>query len=156
MEDVAKNASKILVMNKAGLYCYDTPVNVFSKSQELMEMGLSVPQITRVFKRLEACGISIDECHTLDEIEKMPEDDRQKLLLPTERLFAELELTKLPAFFEKLFRDGCPIYQKKIKTDFKIGHRVRICSENGHFFALGEVVEREEGSAIRSVKIFEL
>ena len=28
MEDVAKNASKILVMNKAGLYCYDTPVNV--------------------------------------------------------------------------------------------------------------------------------
>ena len=112
--------------------------------------------VMATLERLEACGMSIDECHTLDEIEKMPEDDRQKLLLPTERLFAELELTKLPAFFEKLFRDGCPIYQKKIKTDFKIGQRVRVCSENGHFFALGEVVEREEGSAIRSVKIFEL
>ena len=107
-------------------------------------------------ERTEACGISIDECHTLDEIEKMPEDDRQKLLLPTERLFAELDSAKLPAFFEKLFRDGCPIYQKKIKTDFKIGQRVRVCSENGHFFALGEIVERDEGSAIRSVKIFEL
>lgn len=112
--------------------------------------------VMATLERTEACGMSIDECHTLDEIEKMPEDDRQKLLLPTERLFAELDSAKLPAFFEKLFRDGCPIYQKKIKTDFKIGHRVRICSENGHFFALGEVVEREEGSAIKSVKIFEL
>ena len=112
--------------------------------------------VMATLERLEACGISINECHTLDEIEKMPEDDRQKLLLPTERLFDELDSAKLPAFFEKLFRDGCPIYQKKIKTDFKVGQRVRVCSENGHFFALGEVVEREEGSAIRSVKIFEL
>ena len=72
MEDVAKNASKILVMNKAGLYCYDTPVNVFSKSQELMEMGLSVPQITRVIKRLEACGINVgEEVYTVDFAKKL-------------------------------------------------------------------------------------
>lgn len=112
--------------------------------------------VMAALERTEACGISIDECHTLENIENMPENDRKDLLLPTERLFAELDSTKLPAFFEKLFRDGCPIYQKKIKTDFKVGQRVRVCSENGHFFALGEVVEREEGSAIRSVKIFEL
>ena len=112
--------------------------------------------VMAALERTEACGISIDECHTLEDIENMPENDRKDLLLSTERLFAELDSTKLPAFFEKLFRDGCPIYQKKIKTDFKVGQRVRVCSENGHFFALGEVVEREEGSAIRSVKIFEL
>jgi len=112
--------------------------------------------VMATLERLEACGISINECHTLDELEALSEEDRKALLLPTERLFAELDAAKLPAFFEKLFRDGCPIYQKKIKTDFKVGQRVRVCSENGHFFALGEVVEREEGSAIRSVKIFEL
>lgn len=112
--------------------------------------------VMATLERTEACGISIDECHTLDEIEKMPEEDRKALLLPTERLFSEFGSVRLPAFFEKLFRDGCPIYQKKIKTDFKVGQRVRVCSENGHFFALGEVVEREEGSAIKSVKIFEL
>lgn len=112
--------------------------------------------VMATLERLEACGISIDDCHTLDELEALDGGERQNLLLSTERLFAELDLTKLPAFFEKLFRDGCPIYQKKIKTDFKVGQRVRVCSENGHFFALGEVVEREEGSAIRSVKIFEL
>lgn len=112
--------------------------------------------VMATLERTEACGISIGECYTLDEIETLSEEDRKALLLPTERLFAELDSAKLPAFFEKLFRDGCPIYQKKIKTDLKVGQRVRVCSENGRFFALGEVVEREEESAIKSVKIFEL
>ncbi len=67
MEDVAKHSTKILVMNKAKVYCYDTPVNVFSKAKELMEMGLSVPQITRVFKRLEAAGVNVgEEVYTVD------------------------------------------------------------------------------------------
>ena len=112
--------------------------------------------VMATLERAEACGISLDECHTVEEIEKMSEGERQNILLPTERLFDDLEAVKLPAFFEKLFRDGCPIYQKKIKADYPVGARVKICSEGGNFFALGEVVEREQGSAIKSVKIFEL
>ena len=112
--------------------------------------------VMATLERAEACGISLDECHTINEIEKMSESERQAILLPTERLFDDLEAVKLPAFFEKLFRDGCPIYQKKIKTELPVGSRVKICSENGKFFALGEVVEREEGTAIKSIKIFEL
>ena len=107
-------------------------------------------------ERAEACGIALDECYTLEDIENIDENSRQGLLLPTERLFSDLESVRLPAFFEKLFRDGCPIYQKKIKTDLSLGTRVKICSEDGRFFAIGEVVERDEGSAIKSVKIFEL
>lgn len=61
MEDVAKNATKILVMNKSELYMYDTPQNVFSHSAELSAMGLSVPQVTRVFDRLKAMGVDIGE-----------------------------------------------------------------------------------------------
>ena len=112
--------------------------------------------VMATLERAEACGISLDECHTINEIEKMSESERQAILLPTERLFDDLEAVKLPTFFEKLFRDGCPIYQKKIKTELPVGSRVKICSENGKFFALGEVVEREEGTAIKSIKIFEL
>jgi len=112
--------------------------------------------VMATLERSEACGITLDECHTLEEIEKLDENERQGLLLPTERLFDDLKSIRLPAFFEKLFRDGCPIYQKKIKTNFAVGSRVKICSEDGRFFALGEVVEREEESAIKSVKIFEL
>lgn len=107
-------------------------------------------------ERTEACGISLSECHTLDEIEGIGEDERDCLLLPTERLFGELEIVKLPAFFEKLFRDGCPIYQRKIKTDIRPGTRVRIANEKGEFFALGEVVAKDAETVIKSVKIFEL
>ena len=112
--------------------------------------------VMATLERAEACGISLDECRTVDELEKLSENERQAILLPTERLFDDLEAVKLPAFFEKLFRDGCPIYQKKIKTNYPVGSRVKICSETGKFFALGTVVEREEGTAIKSLKIFEL
>ena len=107
-------------------------------------------------ERTEACGISLSECHTLEAIEEMSEDERADLLLPTERLFSDLKAVKLPAFFEKLFRDGCPIYQKKIKTAIPLGERVRIANEKGEFFALGEVADRDGESVIKSVKIFEL
>ncbi|MBE6646559.1 MAG: tRNA pseudouridine(55) synthase TruB [Ruminococcaceae bacterium] len=112
--------------------------------------------VMAALERREACGIGICECATLDELEAMNEEERQARLLPVERLFSELDAVRLPAFFEKLFRDGCPIYQKKIRTAFEVGARVRVCDGNGNFFALGEVVEREEGSAVKSVKIFEL
>lgn len=72
MEDVAKNASKILVMNNSKLFCYDTPVNVFKRADELEKMGLSVPQITRVFNRLKALGLPIeDDVYTVEYGKKL-------------------------------------------------------------------------------------
>ena len=66
MEDVAKYASKILVMNESKLFCYDTPPAVFRRSEEIARMGLSVPQITRVFDMLRARGIDMhDEVYTV-------------------------------------------------------------------------------------------
>ena len=112
--------------------------------------------VMATLERMEACGIELCECKTLDEIAEMSDDERLGLLIPTERLFSDIESVKLPAFFAKLFRDGCPVYQKKIRTSYEVGTRVRVCDENGKFFALGEVVEREEGSAVKSIKIFEL
>ncbi len=112
--------------------------------------------VMATLERVEACGIKLSECHTLEEVENMTELDREALLLPTEKLFSELRSVKLPEFFEKLFRSGCPIYQKKIKTDIKVGTRVTVCRADGSFFALGEVVDTPDGSAVRSVKIFEL
>ncbi len=72
MEDVAKNATKILVMNNSKLFCYDTPINVFKRADELQNMGLSVPQITKVFNRLKALGIPIDDdVYTVDYGKKL-------------------------------------------------------------------------------------
>lgn len=57
MEDIASFADKILVMNKARLFCYDDTEKVFARSQELSEIGLDVPQITKVFEELKRRGL---------------------------------------------------------------------------------------------------
>ena len=117
---------------------------------------LSCGGVMATLERQEACGISLDECHTLEELEDMSESERELMLLPTERLFENLPKVCLPQFFEKLFRSGCKIFQNKIKTGYPAFTRVRVCRENGEFFALGEVVETDSSSAIKSIKIFEL
>lgn len=72
MEDVAKNATKILVMNKGKLFCYDDTKSVFARAEELKAMGLSVPQITNVFNRLKKRGIRIsDDVYTVEYAEKL-------------------------------------------------------------------------------------
>ena len=57
MEDIATFADKILVMNKAKLFCYDDTVNVFARAEEIAQIGLDVPQITRVFGELKRRGL---------------------------------------------------------------------------------------------------
>ncbi len=74
MEDVAKIAKKILVMNDGKLFCYDDTEKVFERADELRGMGLSVPQITRVFNRLKEKGIDIkDDVYTVDFARKLVE-----------------------------------------------------------------------------------
>lgn len=61
MEDVARHAQQILVMNARKVFCYGTVENVFRRSQELQAIGLAVPQITRVCNALRAKGIPLTE-----------------------------------------------------------------------------------------------
>lgn len=105
-------------------------------------------------ERLKASGIDIDETYNLDQIEVMSPEERQNILLPTERLFDELPTVKLVSFHEKLFRDGCAIDQRKLKVNFSIGQRLRVLDARGDFFALGELVESNGAEALKSLKIF--
>lgn len=59
MEDVAKVADRILVMNHGKAAMFDTVDNVFRHCGQLREMGLNVPQITQVFMGLKAKGINV-------------------------------------------------------------------------------------------------
>ena len=66
MEDVAKYVSRLLVLSHAKVVCYDTPSNVFARGDALAEMGLALPQITRIFHGLRARGIVVpDEVYTV-------------------------------------------------------------------------------------------
>lgn len=60
MEDVAKYSTKVLVMNKSKLYAYGDVDSVFSKANEIEKIGLSIPQVTKVFSVLNSKGYPVD------------------------------------------------------------------------------------------------
>ena len=106
-------------------------------------------------ERTEAGGFLIDQSLSIAELEEMSVEERLARLIPTESLFSSLPKVTLPAFYEKLCRNGCEIYQKKISSSYDIGQRVRFYGADG-FFALGEVRDYPDGSAIKAIKTFEL
>ncbi len=59
MDDIANHATKVLVLEKGSVLMYDTPQNVFSHSEELQRIGLSVPGITKICIELNRKGIMI-------------------------------------------------------------------------------------------------
>ena len=117
---------------------------------------LGVGAVMAALERVETGGFGIDKAYTLDELESMDGETLVKALMPVESLFDTLPAVRLQAFYERLFRGGCEIYLKKISTALPIGQRVRILDEKGNFFALGEVHEYPDGSAIKSIKLFQL
>lgn len=68
MEDVAKFADRIVVMNNGHVALTGTPKEVFSHVSELEEMGLAAPQTSYVMKGLKDSGINVpQDVYTVDE-----------------------------------------------------------------------------------------
>lgn len=68
MEDIARVADKIIVMNKSNLVMFDKTKEVFSKGRELEKIGLQVPQITKIMLELREKGFNVPEgILTVDE-----------------------------------------------------------------------------------------
>ena len=59
MEDIAKYADRVLVLQAGKLAMLDTTANIFARAQELVSYGLSVPQITKIFLRLREMGLDL-------------------------------------------------------------------------------------------------
>ena len=59
MEDMARYCSKILVMNDSKPFMYGTPREVFSHAEELENVGLSVPQVTKMMIELRRRGYDV-------------------------------------------------------------------------------------------------
>lgn len=101
--------------------------------------------------RTQTGGFDISQSHTLEELGEMSQEKRDALLIPTEKLFEELPKITLPAFYERLAKNGAEIYQKKIGTHFPVGTLVRVCGKDG-FFGIGKAENYPEGSAVKIIK----
>lgn len=61
MEDIARVADRIVVMNKSKLVMFDKTQKVFARGDELEKIGLRIPQITKIMSQLRKRGVDVPE-----------------------------------------------------------------------------------------------
>ncbi len=68
MEDIARYADRIIVMNHGEVMYNDTPAKVFEHYQELEKVGLAAPQVTYIMHDLKEYGLDVrTNVTTVDE-----------------------------------------------------------------------------------------
>lgn len=61
MEDVAKNAERVIVMNDGHVEMQGTVAEVFAQAEHLQKIGLNVPQVTLLTDKLRLAGYDLPE-----------------------------------------------------------------------------------------------
>ncbi|MBQ9348250.1 MAG: energy-coupling factor transporter ATPase [Oscillibacter sp.] len=75
MEEIARNADRILVLKDAHVLMEGPPREVFGRAEELLSAGLDVPQVTRAAMALKARGLAIDPAvYTVEALERQLAD----------------------------------------------------------------------------------
>ncbi len=67
MNDVAKVADRLLVLCDSKLRLDGTPQEVFQNAQQLADMALDIPEVTRLFLRLRALGLDVPPVYTMEQ-----------------------------------------------------------------------------------------
>ena len=60
MEDIARIADRLLVMNDSQVFACGTPREVFARGEEIISIGLDIPEITKVILELRRRGFDLD------------------------------------------------------------------------------------------------
>ena len=67
MNDVARLTDRLLVLCGSKIAMDGPPAEVFTRADELLKMGLDIPDITRVFLRLKQMGLPLEPVYTIDQ-----------------------------------------------------------------------------------------
>ncbi len=68
MEDIAQLADRLVVFSDGRIVMDGAPKDIFSRADELTAIGLDVPAVTRVMRRLKELGLDVDEsCYTTEQ-----------------------------------------------------------------------------------------
>lgn len=82
MDDVAEIASKVLVINNARVAMYGIVPEIYARSEELVSMGLDIPQVTKVFLGLKENGIPVrTDVYTVEQARAQLRELREKGVL---------------------------------------------------------------------------
>lgn len=71
MEDIARLATRLIVLEKGRVALDGTPYEVFANAEELSRMGLGVPQVTALMSELSKRGLAVKkEVMTIEDAEQ--------------------------------------------------------------------------------------
>ena len=71
MEEIARNVDRIVVLSDGKVYMEGAPKQVFARAHELEQVGLDVPQVTKVAAALKTRGLDIDTAvYTVEALEQ--------------------------------------------------------------------------------------
>ncbi len=103
-------------------------------------------------QRTSACGFSLADCVTIEDLQKIAEEsgDFSAHLRPVEEVFAELPKLHLFGAQERMYRNGIKLDLSKIKTDIA-AERISVYGENGF---IGTAVPDRENGVLRVDKTF--
>jgi energy-coupling factor transport system ATP-binding protein len=83
MDEVAENVDRIIVLAQAGVVMSGTPREVFSRAQELVDVGLNVPQVTQIALELKRRGLEIDDAiYTVADLRRAADAAKASTLKP--------------------------------------------------------------------------
>ena len=104
--------------------------------------------------RTTACGFSLDDCVTIDDLQREAENERdfEKFLKPVEDVFSELPKLMLHGAQERMYRNGIKLDLTKIRTDIT-AERISVYGEKGF---IGTAVPDRENGILRVDKTFYL
>ncbi len=112
--------------------------------------------VMAALRRTAASGYSVADCRTPEQLDALTPAERVACLLPVETLFSDLPQLSLSAFRTRLCRSGCELYQSRLglRHPYPVGVRLRLYGADGRFFALGEVRDYPDGTAVKMIKLF--
>ena len=67
MEDVARLTDRLLVLSGSRLAMDGTPDEIFAHADELVNMGLNIPQVTQIFLHLQKMGLDVSGVYTIEQ-----------------------------------------------------------------------------------------
>ena len=93
-------------------------------------------------RRTSVGRFDLSQAVSLEELRAMTAEQAAEHVIPVEQVFSDLPALRLPAFFERLYRNGERISLRKIGLHALAGDRFRLYGEDG-FYAIGEVREQD-------------
>lgn len=109
--------------------------------------------VMSALRRVRNGSFTLSDAHTIEELESLTMEERINRLLPVEEALLYYPKVDLSPFFGELASHGCEIYQKKLGTTFETDQLVRLY-RGGQFFALGQVRDFPNGTAIKPIRQF--